>query len=112
MSHALPLVGPEQNAPMSAKTKLARTGAGAVKQLHVLAAASMAGFEVITDGRFCGDHRGRMRSLRRPDLSSPARRRGAKARTRRAALCRATLGLFKERSKTREGLLHVFRRYD
>jgi len=35
-----------------AKTKLARTGTGAVKQLHVLAAASLAGFEVITDGGF------------------------------------------------------------
>jgi len=30
----------------------------AVKQLHTLAAASLAGSEVITDGRLCGDHRG------------------------------------------------------
>jgi hypothetical protein len=52
------LVGIEQDASGQAKTKLARTGTGAVKQLHVLAAASLAGFEVITDGRFCGDHRG------------------------------------------------------
>jgi hypothetical protein len=57
-AYALPLVGIEQDASGQAKTKLARTGTGAVKQLHVLAAASLAGFEVITDGRFCGDHRG------------------------------------------------------
>jgi len=31
--------------------KLARTGIGAVKQFHVLGAASLAAFEVITDGR-------------------------------------------------------------
>jgi hypothetical protein len=30
--------------------KLARTAAGAVKQLHALGTASLAGFEVITDG--------------------------------------------------------------
>jgi len=51
-AYALPLVGIEQDASGQAKTKLARTGTGAVKQLHVLAAASLAGFEVITDGRF------------------------------------------------------------
>jgi hypothetical protein len=32
--------------------KLARGGLGAVKQLHVLGSASLAGFEVIIDGRF------------------------------------------------------------
>ncbi len=52
------MVGIEQDASGQAKPKLARTGTNAVKQLHVLAAASLAGFEVITDGRFCGDHRG------------------------------------------------------
>jgi hypothetical protein len=32
--------------------KLAQTAAGAVKQFHVLGTASLAGFEVIMDGRF------------------------------------------------------------
>jgi hypothetical protein len=32
--------------------KLARTAVGEVKQFHVLGTASLAGFEVIIDGRF------------------------------------------------------------
>jgi hypothetical protein len=48
----LPLVGTEPAVSGRGRTKLARTGTGAVKQLHVLGAASLAGFEVITDGRF------------------------------------------------------------
>jgi hypothetical protein len=32
--------------------KLAQTAAGAVKHFHVLGTASLAGFEVIIDGRF------------------------------------------------------------
>jgi hypothetical protein len=32
--------------------KLAQTAVGAVKQFHVLGTASLAGFEVIIDGRF------------------------------------------------------------
>ena len=32
--------------------KLARDALGAVKQFHVLGSASLAGFEVIIDGRF------------------------------------------------------------
>ena len=48
---ALPLVGTEQDASEGDRTKLARTGTGAVKQLHVLGAASLAAFEVITGGR-------------------------------------------------------------
>ena len=49
---ALPLVGPEPDSSGTDKTKLAKTGPVAVKQLHVLGAASLAGFEVISDGRF------------------------------------------------------------
>jgi hypothetical protein len=51
--HALPLVGKEEGAnTKGSDQKLARTAAGAVKQLHVLGTASLAGFQVITDGRF------------------------------------------------------------
>jgi hypothetical protein len=46
------LVGIEQDASGRHKTKLAKSSTGAVKQLHVLGAASLAGFEVIIDGRF------------------------------------------------------------
>lgn len=49
---ALPLVGTEPGASGRDRTRLARTGTVAVKQLHVLGAASLAGFEVIIDGRF------------------------------------------------------------
>jgi hypothetical protein len=45
------LVGTELEISQGDKTKLARTGTGEVKQLHVLGAASLAAFEVITDGR-------------------------------------------------------------
>jgi hypothetical protein len=48
---ALPLVGTEQNVSQGDRTTLALTGGGAVKQFHVLDAASLAAFEVITDGR-------------------------------------------------------------
>ena len=48
----LPLVGTEPDTSGRDKTTLARTGTVAVKQLHVLGAASLAGFEVIIDGRF------------------------------------------------------------
>jgi hypothetical protein len=48
----LPLVGAKPGVSGRGRTKLAKTGTGAVKQLHVLGAASLAGFEVITDGRF------------------------------------------------------------
>jgi hypothetical protein len=40
-------VGEKEN-----EKKLDRTAAGAVKQLHILDTASLAGFEVIIDGRF------------------------------------------------------------
>jgi hypothetical protein len=46
------LVGPEPDSSGRDRTKLAKTGTVAVKQLHVLGAASLAGFEVIIDGRF------------------------------------------------------------
>jgi hypothetical protein len=45
------LVGTEQDASEGDRTKLAGTGTGAVKQLHVLGTASLAAFEVITGGR-------------------------------------------------------------
>jgi hypothetical protein len=37
---------------------LAQTGGDRLEQLQVLSAAHLAGFEVITHGRICGDHRG------------------------------------------------------
>src|ERR1035438_6470092 len=46
---ALPLVGTEPDTSGRDRIKLARTGTVAVKQLHVLGAASLAGFEVITE---------------------------------------------------------------
>jgi hypothetical protein len=46
------LVGAEPGVSRRGSTKLARTGTVAVKQHHVLDAASLAGFEVIIDGRF------------------------------------------------------------
>ena len=51
-SGALPLVGTGPDASQGDGKELARTGTGAVKQLHVLGPAPLAGFEVITDGRF------------------------------------------------------------
>src|SRR5205823_2586967 len=57
-SYALPLVGNEQHSSHADKTQLAQNRIDAVQQLHVLSAASLAGFEVIMYGRFCPDHRG------------------------------------------------------
>src|SRR3954452_7953936 len=59
-SYALPLVGNEQHSSHADKTQLAQNRIDAVQQLHVLSAASLAGFEVIMYGRFCPDHRGRL----------------------------------------------------
>src|ERR1039458_4406101 len=44
--------GPSRARHVEAGTKLARTGTVEVKQLQVLGAASLAGLEVIIDGRF------------------------------------------------------------
>src|SRR3954454_19233366 len=60
-SYALPLVGNEQHSSHADKTQLAQNRIDAVQQLHVLSAASLAGFEVIMYGRFCPDHRGAFR---------------------------------------------------
>jgi hypothetical protein len=42
----------------SRKKILDRRGSDKLEQMQILSAAYLAGFEVITHGRFCGDHRG------------------------------------------------------
>lgn len=53
VNHRLPPVGRDPPlADAGASEKLARTGCERIKQVHVLEVVSLAGFEVITDGRF------------------------------------------------------------